>query len=241
MNKIKIISKTYFLLVMAMFFCLAGCKRDEYYIDGGKAEANFNGTMLEYLKSRPVPFDTIATIVKLAGMEDLFNKEEITFFAPTDYEIKELIGDVKKLGSLNAALYRNGKDTVKALDDIDGTIWAKYLQRHIFRGAKRLSDYPQYDPDLRAVYPGQTYYAYNKTVSRIGVIYGDVGGVQYIGHRSLTIGFIDDVSNPDQISNMFRISSSDIKPKNGVVHSLALYGYAFGLNSGDLISDMIIR
>lgn len=241
MNKMKILNiRPFVLLSFALFVCLAGCKRDEYYMDGGKAEANFNGTMLEYLKSKPVPFDTIASIVKLAGMEDVFNKEEITFFAPTDYEVREMIGSIKK-GGLNQALYRNGKDTIKTLADIDGAMWAKYLQRHIFKGAKRLSDYPQFDPSLTAVYPGQNYYAYNNTVSRIGVFYSNVGGVQYIGYRRLNISYINDLSKPDQTQGLYEVSSSDIKPKNGVVHSLQLNGSAFGLGSSTMINDIANR
>ncbi|ATP57173.1 hypothetical protein CPT03_12170 [Pedobacter ginsengisoli] len=210
-------------------------------MDGGKAKADFNGTMLEYLQAKPVPFDTIASIVKLAGMEAVFNKEDITFFAPTDYEVKQLIGSVNKPNSLNSKLYLNGKDTVKTLADIEGAIWAKYLQRHIFKGAKRLSDYPQYDPDLPAVYSGQYYYAYNKSVSKIGVVYGDVNGVKYIGYRQLTITYIRDVSKPDQSFSIYRVASSDIKPKNGVVHTLQLYGDAFGLGAYDMINDIVIR
>jgi len=239
MNKTKI--SINILLALGLFFCFSSCKRDEYYMDGGKAKADFNGTMLEYLQAKPVPFDTIASIVKLAGMEDVFNKEDITFFAPTDYEIKQLIGSVNKPNSLNSMLFLNGKDTVKTLADIEGAIWAKYLQRHIFRGVKRLSDYPQYDPDLPTVYPGQYYYAYNKTASKIGVVYGNVNGVKYIGYRQLTITYIRDLSKPDQSFNIYRVASSDIKPKNGVVHVLELYGEAFGLGSYDMMTDILIR
>ncbi|SDM62569.1 hypothetical protein SAMN05421820_104258 [Pedobacter steynii] len=243
MNKMKnLMNKTFLLFGFGLFFCIAGCKRDEYYIDGGKADANFNGSMLEYLKAKPVPFDTIASIVKLAGMEEVFNKEDITFFAPTDYEVKEMIGSVRRVGTLNWQLYRGGKDTVRTLADIDGAIWAKYLQRHIFKGVKKLSDYPQYDPNLVAVYPGQYYYSYNNSVARIGVIYGEVGGVKYIGYRQLTIAYIPDISNPDQSSFFnYKIASSDIKPKNGVVHSLQLYGEGFGLGSYAMINDILSR
>ncbi|SMC87282.1 fasciclin domain-containing protein [Pedobacter nyackensis] len=237
----NLINKTYLVLGFVLLFSFTGCKKDEYYLDGGKANANFNGTMLEYLKFRAVPFDTIATIVKLAGMEDVFNKEDITFFAPTDYEVKEMIGSVKKFNSLNAALYRNGKDTIKTLADIEGATWAKFLQRHIFKGAKKLADYPQLDPDLTAVYPGQNYYAYNNTAAKIGVIYGDVGGVKYIGYRRLTITYIADLSSPDQSFNTLRVSSSDIKPNNGVVHALQLSGDAFGLGAYEMINEISNR
>lgn len=208
-------------------------------MDGGKANPNFDGTMLEYLQSKPVPFDTIAQIVKLAGLEDLFNNENMTFFAPTDYEVKQLIGVATKRTGLNGSLYIMGKDTVKTLADIDGFIWAKYLKRHLFKGAKKLADYPQYDPALEAVYPGQNYYSYGNSLSRIGAVYGDVNGVKYIGYRQLTISLIPDVSRPDNNFFSYRVSSSDIKPKNGVVHSLELSGFSFGLSSFEMINEIV--
>lgn len=233
--------KTCVLLGLGLVLSFSACKRDEYYIDGGKANPNFDGTMLEYLQSKPVPFDTIAQIVKLAGLEDMFNKEDMTFFAPTDYEVKQLIGVATRGTGLNGSLYIMGKDTVKTLADIDGFIWAKYLKRHLFKGVKKLADYPQYDPNLEAVYPGQNYYSYGNTLARIGVIYGDVNGVKYIGYRQLSISYIPDASRPDQ--NFFRndISSSDIKPKNGVVHSLELTGISFGLSPFDIINEIVNR
>jgi len=242
MRKMKVsISRIYISLGFGLLLGFAACKRDNYYIDGGKAKADFDGSMLDYLKSKPVPFDTIAQIVKLAGMEDVFNKQDITFFAPTDYEVKMMIGSVNRVGSLNNSLFSNGKDTVKTLSDIDGPIWAKYLQRHIFKGAKKLADYPQYDPALPSVYPGQNYYAYNNVVAKIGVIYGDVGGVKYIGYRQLTIAYVPNLSNPDQTRVTYQVSSSDIKPRNGVVHALQLYGDAFGLGSQDMINEILLK
>ncbi|WP_316834178.1 hypothetical protein [Pedobacter nutrimenti] len=235
------INRIYLLLGFVLLFGLAACKRDNYYIDGGKAKAEFDGTMLDYLKSKPVPFDTIARIVKLAGMEDVFNQQDITFFAPTDYEVKTMIGSVTQIGSLNNRLFSAGKDTVKTLSDIDGPIWAKYLQRHIFKGTKKLADYPQYDPALPAVYGGQDYYAYNNTVARIGVIYGDVGGVKYIGYRQLTIAYVADLSNTQATFFTYMVSSSDIKPRNGVVHALQLSGDAFGLGSQDMIVEILLK
>lgn len=231
--------KTCILLGLGLVISFSACKRDEYYIDGGKANPNFDGTMLEYLQSKPVPFDTIAQIVKLAGLEDLFNKEDMTFFAPTDYEVKQLIGVATKRTGLNGNLYIMGKDTVKTLADIDGFIWAKYLKRHLFKGAKKLADYPQYDPTLEAVYPGQNYYSYGNSLSRIGAVYGDVNGVKYIGYRQLTISLIPDVSRPDDNFFSYRVSSSDIKPKNGVVHSLELSGFSFGLSSFEMINEIV--
>ncbi|RZK14721.1 MAG: hypothetical protein EOO43_15955, partial [Flavobacterium sp.] len=78
--------KKYFpLIVVGSFFLtlmISSCKK-EYFIDGGPSKAQFDGTVLQYLESNP-KFDSVSQIVKLAGLEDVFNNEDITFFAPTD-------------------------------------------------------------------------------------------------------------------------------------------------------------
>ena len=118
---------------------ISSCSNDKYYEDGGKANAVFNGTVLQYLQSNP-KFDTIAQIVKLAGMEDIFSKEDITFFAPTDEVVRRTIGLVDSKDpnlnyALNQALFNRNRDTIKTLSDIPGPIWKKYLMN--FKDLKR--------------------------------------------------------------------------------------------------------
>jgi len=213
---------------------VSSCSKDKYYKDGGLANANFNGTILQYLESRP-QFDTIAQIVKLAGLEDVFTKENITFFAPTDEVIRRTIGQVyphdEALSSgfepqedLNKTLFKYGKDTIKNLSDIPGPIWKKYLMRYVLKGSYYLKDFPQLDFDLRPLYPGGYYYGYNQDLSNIGVVFHTANTVKYSGYRQLCIAGIPDQSNPQNYYNgAAPVSSSDIHPTNGVVHSLAVY------------------
>lgn len=233
---------------------LASCAKDEYYRDGGKANPNFEGSMMEYLDSKPGEFDTIAQIVRLAGLEDMFQNEDITFFAPSDQDIKLLIGYVtpgESYLNLNNELYRLNKDTVEVLADVDSLIWKKYLQRHIFRGSNFLKDYPQVDYELKQIYPGENYYSLSNAVLNIGVVYHDANNVKYAGYRQLSISYIPDVSNPTDSWITVGVSSSDIKPINGVVHTLVkgrrvivngeegwLQLSNFGFNQLELINDV---
>jgi hypothetical protein len=227
------------IIVFAGFLLLlASCKRDEYYKDGGKAKADYPGDMLQYLQDKAVPFDTIAQIVKLAGMEDTFRNTDFTFFAPDDDVIKRTIGDNKTRGSLNKFLFDAGRDTVKKLSDIDPAIWRKYLERYMFKGINRLKDYPQIDLTLQNQYPGALYYAYSGDVLNIGVVYGDANNVKYIGPRTLVIGFIYDINNAENAVFRTYISSSDIKPKNGVVHTLQYNEAYFGFNAQDFYDEI---
>ncbi len=228
----------------SLFALFTSCKRDNYYTDGGLANPNYPGNMMEYLEQKPVPFDTIAQIVKLAGLEEMFRKEDFTFFAPDDDVIKRSIGyydpDITRARGLNSFLFRANRDTVKKLSDIDPIVWRKYLLRYMFRGVNRLKDYPQIDNDLLSQYPGQLFYSYSGDVSNIGVVYNSANGVKYIGPRQLQITYVPDIANPTSGISRHLISSSDIKPTNGVVHTLVSDGAALGFDPIDFYNDVYI-
>jgi hypothetical protein len=192
---------------------------------------------LQYLQSNP-QFDTIAQIVKLAGIEDILSKENVTFFAPTDEVIRTTIGQVMHPGAaqpgdllggsdypaLNQVLHDAGKDTIATLDEISGATWKKYLMRYIFKGSYLLKDFPQLDFTLRPLYPGGYYQGYNGDLANIGVVYYTANTVKYSGYRQLCIASITDPSNPQNYYfGSAAVSSSDIQPTNGVVHTIAPY------------------
>lgn len=211
---------------------VSSCSKDKYYKDGGLANPDFNGTMLQYLQSKPGPFDSLVKVIKIAGMEDVFSKENITFFAPTDEVIRRTIGQVfnnelvmNNHPTINQTLYSLHKDTIQKLDDISPAIWKKYLMRYILKGTYRLKDFPQLDFNLRPLYPGGYYYGYNGSdLSNIGVVFFTANTVKYSGYRQLCIASVTDPSNPQNYYyGAAAVASSDIHPTNGIVHSLAVY------------------
>jgi len=230
----------------ALLLVLNACKRDEYYIDGGKAKAEFDGNMMQYLQAKKVPFDTVAQIVKLAGMEQQFSSENFTFFAFDDDVVRKTIGNIHtnetdrnpKFESLNQLLYESGRDTVKTLDQISPAIWRKYLQRYMFKGVNMLKDYPQIDLNLRSIYPGALHYDYNNDVANIGVVFYDANGIKYIGYRQLVLSYIPDVSKPNDNWYPNYVASSDIKPTNGMVHTLRYQGSYLGFNLYEFFNDV---
>lgn len=250
--------KNLIITCCALLLVLNACKRDNYYKDGGLAKADFNGNMLQYLESKPIPFDTIAQLVKLAKLDTIFTKDDLTFFAPSDAIFKLTLGDIhsnddnqrgrKQRPSLNQLLFQAGRDTIKTLDQVDGAIWRKYLMRYMFHGANRLKDYQQIDFSLRSLYGGAIYNSYGGTPTTIGVVYNDVSKgdankgdysvVKYIGYRQLSISYILDISKPDGAAITNFVSSSDIKPTNGVVHALEYDGIDFGFSLYDLFTDI---
>jgi hypothetical protein len=189
----------------------------------------------------------VAQIVKLAGLEDVFNNEDITFFAPTDEVIRRTIGqvntDVIQLrNGLNQQLFDRRKDTIKVLADVPSAIWRKYLMRYIFKGKSVLKDYPQLDFLLKPLYPGSFYRGYNGDLANIGVVYNSANGVAYTGYRQLSFSYIPDPGNP-QTFIAAAVASSDIQPKNGVVHALAITTFVLRdnvltSNIGEVFTDI---
>lgn len=239
---IKSVKQIGVFLMVALLFGSA-CNKDDYYTDGGLANPYFEGTIMAYLDSKPIEFDTIAQIVRLAGLEETFNQDEFTFFCPRDRDIKDLIGDYRS-GGANDVLYSLNRDTIKTLSDVDSLIWRKYLLRYMFKGKNLLADYPQVDFDVLNIYPGQNYYAYDNSVSKIGVVYNDAvssdgkSTLKYMGYRQLHICYIPNLSYPDTwIVN--KVASSDIQPTNGVVHALDYTSEEFGFNSLEVINDIV--
>lgn len=226
-------------------FCLLiiSCKKDDYYEDGGLAKAEFDGSIMDYLVSKPREFDTIVSIIKLAGLEEKLSTEELTFFAPRDEDIKSLIGSYTK-GGLNANLYFLNLDTIKTLADVSPEIWEKYLLRYMFKGKNKLADYPQVDYSLLNVYAGQNYISMANTVCKIGVVFNDAvssdgtSNLKYMGYRQLTIAYLPDLSNPDNFRSL-KISSSDIQPHNGVVHVINHTDAEFGFSENQVYEDVI--
>ncbi|WP_214225104.1 fasciclin domain-containing protein [Pedobacter sp. B4-66] len=241
----KNIIKRYFkpaaILTVLLITVISSCKKDEYYNDGGKANPVFNGNVMQYLESND-KFDTIAQIVKLAGMEDVFKNENITFFAPTDEVIRRTIGlvntDVPNMRNmLNQELFDIGKDTIKTLSDVQPQIWKRFLSRYIYKGTHKLKDYPQIDFKLRELFPGSFYYTYDGEISNIGVVFNEVNGVKYVGYRQLALSYLSDPSAPSDPRSLITaaVATSDIQPSNGVVHVLAI---SLGNDIGELPAQL---
>ncbi|MGO3194091.1 MAG: fasciclin domain-containing protein [Sphingobacterium sp.] len=238
----KIMFKVVALVCVTCIYATS-CSKDDYYTDGERAVAEFDGTVMDYLDSKPREFDTIVQIIRLAGMEEKFSSEEFTFFAPRDEDIKSLIGDVNTNG-LNNLLFSLGLDTVKQLSDVDSVIWNFYLHRHIFNGKNKLADYPQVDYNLMSVYGGQNYSSQGDAVFNIGVKYNDAVSsdgnsvLKYMGYRQLHIAYITDLGEPT-VFNAIPVASSDIQPTNGIVHVLNYVDGQFGFSDSQIRSDII--
>jgi uncharacterized surface protein with fasciclin (FAS1) repeats len=233
-----------YIYLATLLFILVSCGKDEYYVEGGTSNPVYSGNMLQFLESKPGPFDSVVAVIKLAKLEKVFAEENVTFFAPTDEALNEAIEQT------NSLLYLTGKDTVETLSDISPELWKKYLLRYVFKGSNKLKDYYQIDFELVNVFPGQSYYSYNNTLFNIGVVYNDVSykdefsketkGIKYAGYRQIVLSFIRDLDDPQNSSRWARtfIASSDNQTSNGVVHVINnLHTFGFGNFYSDVYSS----
>lgn len=243
----KILKLKNLFLICFSLLLVSSCSKDDYYEDGGRAQAEFDGSILDYLETKPVLFDTIVEIIKLAGLEETFRNEEFTFFSPADQDIKDIIGTNRTTG-VNNELFRLGLDTITKLSDIDSTIWRKHLMKYMFKGKNRLEDYPQVDFTLLGTFPGQNYIAYSGNITNIGVVFNDViqrdgngneiSRLKYKGYRQLYISNYLDNNTPTLFGN-YPIATSDIQPHNGILHVLDYTKAFFGFNQGSFYNDVI--
>ncbi len=217
------------ILFAACITLFSACKKEKYFFDSGTEKATFNGSILTYLKSKPIYFDTLTKVIEIAGMNDVFDKQNITFFAPTSSAI------YKSVKGLNIYLRQNGRDTVAKLEQIKPAAWKELLSQYIFKGTNRLKDYPQVDTLNMAAFPGQGYTAMSGRTMNIGVLFNDAvvldennvvkSRIRYAGYRQLYVSYIPNYADPKIGLINAPVASSDVAPTNGIVHVLAQEGF----------------
>lgn len=226
-NKIKIWQFVVAIIAIPVF--MSNCANDSYLIDGGKSNPYYDGTMMEFLQSRSPKndpkndyFSDLIEIIKLADMEKVFEEEDITFFAPTNWSIR------KSMDMLNMAWYQMGNDSIKSLKQIKPSVWRQYLSMYILKDKNLLKDIPQIDTVAISAYPGQTFISFGGLPMNAGVVYGDANGVKYVGPRQIIYSYIYDITISD-LENAY-VATSDIQPRNGVVHVLRMTDHDFGFD-----------
>ncbi|SJN23318.1 hypothetical protein FM120_03305 [Sphingobacterium faecium PCAi_F2.5] len=217
---------------------LFSCKKEDY-IDTGIHNPKFNGTMWQYLESRPELFDTLMVALKIAKLDEVIKNEEVTFFAPPDVSI------LKSVWTLNESLFRMGQDTITSLDQVRPEVWRKFLSRYIIKGKYLAKDFNQMDTLNLATFPGGVYKNFENTDMNIGVLYNDIKTtsntgtqiIKYAGYRQLYLNFPYSVVIPEDIKDYFipfltaPVATSDIQPTNGVLHVLQFSKHAFGFQT----------
>lgn len=237
MMRLSSIKKRFPLVLAVLAITAAGCQKKDYFSDTGTHSAGFNGSVLQYLKSKPGTFDSVVRVIELAGMKEVFEKEEITFFAPADSSFRA------SMSLLNVLLAARGQKEVRSLSQIKPAVWRNELSRYLFKGKKSMNDFPQLDPANVSAYPGRIYSSYDGEIMNIGVVYNDAGGVKYAGYRQLVLSYIPSQSTPLDYRSWYSVyvASVNIAPVNGYVHALRFSNHVFGFNAGQFSERAIAQ
>ncbi len=205
--------KNQWLLLLGIIICIVAtsCKKD--YFNGGSLQNGvFNVSSYEFLKTKPLYFDTVMLIVDKAGLKETLDKEKLTFFIPTDHAIK------RTMDALNQTRYFQSKDSV-FIKDIPPFIWRKFLSQYIIKDKYLLKDIVRYDIAQPNIFPGQFMTSYDGYVMNLGVQFSDYGGTKDVGPRKIIFTNIGDMGNPLGITAV--VATSDIQTTTGVVHVLS--------------------
>lgn len=230
--KIKLITFRTLFLIAFCYLCGVSCQDKSYLDDGGKASPQYNGTVMQFLESRPDLFKKLVSVIHYAGMENTFQNGNITFFAPTDYSIN------RSMQKLNNYWYNiQGKDSVSQIEQIKPEVWKDLLSMYIIPEKYVAKDIPQLDTVAMDAYPGQAYVSENGRAMNLGVVYHDANGVKYAGYRQLLFSYVNDFVNKD-LTNAY-VATSDIQPNNGVVHVLRFIDHDFGFNNSMFITKAV--
>lgn len=194
----------FILLLLAGF---SSCTTEDNFIDTGKANGKFNGTMLAYLKSDKYNWDLTVEMIARAGLNDLFDGKDaahpaITFIGPTKFSILRY-------------MLQNNYATVAA---VPVATCKDLLLRHVIDGKKKAAEIATGSPIPRK--GGVLLPTVQGTKLFLYTFKGPVGGVAGAGPLELFV-------ESENANFRFDIASTDIEPTNGVVHSLH-YDYTLG-------------
>lgn len=209
-----------FLLVALSGVLLVNCQNDDYLIDSGVHDPNYEGNIMQYLESRPDFFKKTVEVIKLAGLEDVLSNETVTFFAPTDWSIEYSVN------ALSSYLYLNGGDSIRDYRQIKRKVWNEFMSLYIVPDKYLLNDIQQLDTTMVSTYGGQAYYSLAGRPMNMGVVYSDAGGVKYAGSRQILYSYINDFTTMD-MKNAY-VATCNIQPENGAVHVIRFTNHAFG-------------
>lgn len=229
----KIIYHIFFWSVISLAIC--SCKKN-YYTDTGINEANFDGTIMEYLVKDSFYFDTLVRVIRHAGLEPILQNEQVTFFAPPDPCFDKIIRFV------NESQLERGRDSVTRFEQIKPAVWKKFLSQYIFPGNRGLKDYTQVDTLALDTYRGNLFESVDNQVMNIGVIYNDAVNnngtpgdltdditLKYKGYRQLMLSYLYDFGGTFGIRwYNAPVATSDIAPRNGRLHILKYRNHTFG-------------
>ena len=190
-------------LTICSTLLIISCTND-FFHDTGVPQGHYNGTMLDYLKSDS-GFDSTVVMIKHAQLEDLFSgkteNKEITFFAPTNYSIRQYI--LKTLNDSHEQKYYS-------VQEIPADLCRTLLLSYVFPGKMLMQDFPR---EIKGTLEGGS------------IIDNLAGNPVRIFRRTSTINMPDDgpeslLIHSQNTGHMATVVSCNHTNKNGALHAI---------------------
>lgn len=190
--------------------------KNEYY-DYKLTENRFDGTILNYLQSNKVEYDSILKVIGLVpGLKDTLALDGVTFFAVDNESFRSVMNE------LNQIRANNHKNSIRSIEGLNVSELDTLVSRYVFKGV--------YDSNLIRKNTGGLSVNSIKFnyLMHIENLNGDASGYVNTGAQRLVF------SNPkgsllkSKWINTYT-SLADIKVNNGVVHKL-VPNHSFGFD-----------
>src|SRR5690606_2383545 len=122
------VNKVYIFLFLLVL--VSGCAKDKGFYDQSLQKVKFDGTIMDYLTSKPGVFDSLLKVVKRTQIDKmLMDSTNITLFAPTNSSFQLAIQN----------LYNTRRESDKAMEYLSNleynhldTMMSQYLVRGFF-------------------------------------------------------------------------------------------------------------
>lgn len=137
--KTKIYKGSLWYMLMVIAIGLVACKKnDSEYYDYKNTVQDFNGSALDYLKSKPNTFDSLLLVLdRLPFLKDSLNTQKVTLFAPVN---ENFAASFKYLNQIRKA---TGKKDVN-INNADPVELGIMMCKYIIRGKLSANTYASY-------------------------------------------------------------------------------------------------
>lgn len=194
----------YFIIAFILGCLCSACEKD-YFVDGGKADGNFDGTVWEYLSSNHGKWDSLVVAIGHAGLIDVFDNPDapLTLFGPTNLSINQF---------LFKTVDENGNRLYQSVTDIPKELCRRMVLSYVVSGIKMRTDF---DYEVKGTLEGGTLVqSLSGAEIRVFRRKTDYGSIPDAGAEELYI-------HATASGHIVLCVSADIKPTNGVVHALS--------------------
>lgn len=194
----------YFTVAILLGCLCSACEKD-YFVDGGKADGNFDGTVWEYLRNSHGNWDSLVVAIEHAGIIDVFDNPNapVTLFGPTNNSINQF---------LFKTVDENGNRLYQGVKDIPADLCRRMVLSYVIEGVKMRTDF---DYEVKGTLDGGTLLqSLSGAKLRVFRRKTDYGTIPDAGAEELYI-------HAKASGHIVLIVSGDIKPTNGVVHALS--------------------